>query len=230
MRWILSFVILVVPNCYGQDTVTKYIVVDTIVLGEGMSPDIENYFSFLRRADDNYVSFAHDWWDSNHFPSLCSKISFVSHKDLALSMLLDNRGSTIELHNLENLGDTIHISRYTIHNNCLFDSIKSSIFYYHHIADTQVVVYKEKHTTTLPTTHCDTLKRVVLDINHRRYDIVIQYSKTQPLQYYDGYPKRRDQRRKYRCQETRKKWIKFNSFSGSVTSFRYQYSGRVDFQ
>jgi hypothetical protein len=176
VKWI-SLILLVIAGCsYGQDTITKYIVIDTVTIAEGIRTDAYDYSDFLRKADNKFVAFENNYLSLEGHPSLCVKIRFLSAKDLAVSILLDDKMGSLELHNLENAGDTIRLSSYRIYRNCLFDSFKTSLSYYHHFNDTTKVSYKNKTGTELPVYACDTLREVFLRVNGRSYRVPISFS------------------------------------------------------
>jgi len=224
--------ILFSSKSYGQDTIIKTIIIDTIILDNGLKEDDLQLFGFIGRPVDGYVSFENDFWNINYFPSLNSKVKFVSGGDMTISFLIDNAGDEIELHHLERIKDTLHITSYKIYKDCLFDSVTEFIEYYHHINDSVVAVpYKRKYWKSLPDNDCkDTLKTLTLNINGLNYVIPIKHSMKEHIQNYDGLPKKRDRKRKeaYSSSIGSKKKIRFNTFYGGYHTYQYSYSGRLD--
>ena len=168
------------------------------------------------------------------FPAFNCLVSFVPNDGMSINMTLDNNGGELELHHLEKMGDTIHISSYMIYNNCLFDSIRYSAGYFHHLNDTSIALYNQSSFTSLPKGNCtDTLKNVHLNINDKIFTIPVSATKILGVKNYHGYPKKKDKKRQYEYQSGKKEAlrrnVKYNTFWGNEWSYKYAYSGRLDF-
>lgn len=220
-------------STFGQDTVSKVIIIDTITFDKGIPVDKEDYSPFLKNVGNEYVAFENNWI-RDAYPALCVKVKCLTKQECAIGLPLDNQSGRLEFHHLENLGDTIHITRYRIFNNCLFDSFKTSLSYYHRFNDSTSVLYKNKTKVNLPKKGCDTLKELALIINGEPYLVPLTFSKDiNTAIYCKGFARKRDERRSNGYEhlgKRRNKRIKFNYFSGSTTAYRYKYEGAIYFK
>ena len=223
------------PVCKAQNSVTKRIIIDTVTIDGAIQNKDEYEFDLLQQSVSSKVTFENNYLSSMYFPAFNCLVSFVPNDDLSINVTLDNNEGELELHHLEKMGDTVHISCYRIYNNCLFDSITYSAGYFHHLNDTSIALYKQSAFTSLPKGNCtDTLKSVHLDINGKIFTIPVSATKILGIKDYHGYPKKIDEKRLDEYVSGKKKAlrrkVKYNTFWGRERSYKYAYSGRLDFQ
>ena len=221
--------------CHAQKTVIKRIIIDTVTIDGAIQNKDQYEFDLLQQSVSSKVTFENNYLSLKDFPAFNCLVSFVPNDDLSINLILDNNGGELELHHLEKMGDTIHISSYMVYNNCLFDSIRYSAGYFHHLNDTSIALYKQSSFTSLPKGNCtDTLKSVHLDINGKIFTVPISATKIMGIKNYDGYPKKKDEKRQdeYSSRKTSalRRKVKYNTFWGHERSYKYAYSGRLEFQ
>ena len=145
---LLVFLLLTISqNIWASDTLSKYIVIDTIVFEK----DVD--FKRLQK-DDHLIKLLIAGHDvtiekneiSNNDLNILSKVYFTRKDSLSIDITIDDKGSTVHFNNLEKLGDTIHINTWTVFHNDLPDTVTQFISHFHHIDDSTIKTYKHRES------------------------------------------------------------------------------------
>ena len=225
---LLVFLLLISPNTWA-DGVSKYLIIDTMVI----ESDVKVW-----KLKDNYgdndivIAFGMHGAIISYNPTddgqhgIRSLIHFDSKDSLRLSLVIDDKKSLVDLTNLENCGDTIHIKKWTVFHNNLPDTIDTRITYYHHTTDS---IHRYKSRATHDTYGDTTLSRtgIAANINGTYYQIPLcrtyccnpNFGEIQ-INISHGYAKKRDRKREL-------KGLPYNYFVYSVKENGISYSGKL---
>ena len=229
--FLFTFIIAELSTLFAQDTISKVIIIDSVILDKGVNEKYLKDRLSLFDKNESKIGIADNFQFTGCSGPIICKVKFPKSDDLSMTMLIDNRNSRIELHHMEGLGDTIRISKYKIYRNCLTDSSVSSSFYYHMINGRIISTYKHKESKTFGGKRCDSLKELLITINEFVCTVPLQIMKAQNVQINCGCLKKRDEKKeaKYWNAGISGKRIKYNRVSYSYCDYYNSYRGKLDF-
>ncbi len=231
IRFFLLIMVFVVQQCYGQDTLVKYFVVDTILFNKDI---IRNklfdgkYFMYLLVKENEEKVFFEGNFYIETYPNLETKIRYLKGDSLNVGIIMDDKRSIIWLNHIEYLPDTIHIPKWDLIHNQLQDSVKTWVGYYHYIGDSMVALYKQKSREYVTNKKSETqLKSYSFILNNVSYQVQLTTEVENLVTWYHGYPSRKGEERRYKKEIRGRKNVKYNRFAVSVHKKQKVYIGRI---
>lgn len=231
---LLTLMTFLTKNSFGQDTLVKYLMIDTVVFERNVNKYSlydGTYFKGLLLTGNTHSSFIdHDWLNEN-YPNYFSKIRFINSDSLSIGIIIDDKQSTIWLNHLERLPDTIRIKKWSLFHNQLQDSFSQWIGYYH-INDSSKTLYKEKTKKSLTNrTNEKTCSNIRFILNDRSYEVPLIIQHQMNIFWGHGYPTKRDKKKSYRSFDDPQKHkpIRYNKFAISQERKQKIYTGSINF-
>jgi len=231
VRWFLVMVVCNVQNCFGQDTLTKYFIIDTILFHKDVIKnrlyDRQYFMDLLVKENGSEIKIEDNFYEESN-PNLVSKVRYLQGDSLAIGIIIDDKKSLVWLNHLEHLPDTIRIPKWNLVHNALQDSVKTWVGYYHWIGDSVAGLYKQKSkeyvTNKKSKNH---LSNYSFILNNISYEVPLTIEDENLVTWYHGYASRKGEAKGLKKANRGRKIVKYNRFACSVHKKQKIYAGKI---
>ncbi|XZF15981.1 hypothetical protein ACTHGU_07575 [Chitinophagaceae bacterium MMS25-I14] len=223
-----------------QDSVTKYIVIDSLVLDKKIPEHrlsdcryliseefrLEEYRTTTLITEDN----DRDWDNAYRFFHVIIGVRFRTGTFPDVNLRIDDKGSSfyrsggVVIKGIEKTTDTVRISKWNVYHNSLRDSFKGSEYRYIVKDSTHKMRcygYRKINSATKETP--DTIRSIVLFVNNRRTEIPLNIKENEPEKIIEHYCPDKENMEKYlKGQYPYKQFVSSNKVS------RHYYTGKLE--
>ncbi len=167
-----------------EDTITQYLVIDTIIDNRTMPIHDKNSPIITLYYFGNFFESDSNWSIHNSYPCLQTKFRYTIGKRISegvsATIVFDDFAGEMGLFRLKKYGDTIHISRWTLYHNCTHDTLLTDVETLEYINDSLVGTQFDNNNVDLRKILLDSCKSIpdsifiklngnnyVADVEHR---------------------------------------------------------------
>lgn len=243
LRCLCLLFFLCFENGYAQNMQSKYIIIDTLIDDRQRThyDDINNfrivsimkqqYTEFYRKAIISDNKYSLQYKNTSIVVTFTAKGMLAEVKSarldsIDLHLFFDDVGSSISIKKINLFPDTIHIAKWRIIDNNLpkiTTGIIEHIKYYG--ISNECLYYQDVINDTSQNTEKKKLKHLKVTLNGNKMKIPLQVIASESIshQYFDGYPNKRHEKRRYTDK------LPYKRFYGSFIIEKFKYQGELTF-